>query len=100
MRTHGLGRLYWHTVKLTGAPLVHRGKTSMTSQPYYWARPLIFSVPRGHGLVLGWWRKRKHLDVSAHLADALTLTDHPEWDSWWVLRGEGKFYGADPRRVP
>ena len=96
MRTHDIGRLFWHTVHLTGAPPVHRGKTSMTEPPYYWARPLIVALPRGRGLAIGWWRKHQQLDVTAHLAGALSLRPVDDLS----LPTEDAFYGADPERVP
>lgn len=47
----------------------------MTDWPYYWSRPLIIRMPRGRGLVLGWWRRHRQLDVTAHLAQALCLDE-------------------------
>jgi hypothetical protein len=73
MHTHGLGRLFWHTVKLSDAPRVHRGKSAQYDWPYRYARPLIFRLPRGHGLAVGWWRDHQELDITAHLAGALVL---------------------------
>lgn len=95
MQTHRLGRLYTHMVRLTGAPLVHRGKSSMTQYPYYWAHPVIIRLPFGRGLVIGWWHKHEHLDVTSHLAGALSLcpVDCPD------LPTEDAYYGADPERV-
>jgi hypothetical protein len=73
LRTHNLGRLFWHPVRLTGAPLAHRGKSAQYDWPYRHARPLIVRGPWGCGLAIGWWRDHAELDISAHLAQALTL---------------------------
>lgn len=95
MRTHDIGRLFWHGTRLTGAPLMHRGKTSMTDYPYRWARPVIIRLPRGRGLVVGWWREHKRLDITAHLAQALSLcpVDDPD------LPTEDWFDGAAGQRA-
>jgi hypothetical protein len=78
MQPHGLGRLFWHTVKLTDAPRVHRGKSAQYDWPYRYARPWIFRLPAGYGLAVGWWRDREVLDITAHLADALVLGIVPD----------------------
>lgn len=77
MRTHGVGRLFWHTVKLTGAPMVHRGKSSEFDWPYRYARPWIIKGPWGCGLVIGWWRDHAELDIGRHLAESMVLGELP-----------------------
>lgn len=79
MRTHGLGRLFWHTVRLTGAPIVHRGKTSMLDWPYRYARPVIIRPPGcSQGIAIGWWRDHRELDIGRHLAESMVLGDLPD----------------------
>ena len=68
----------------------------MTEPPYYWARPLIIRMPFGGGIVLGWWRRHKRLDVTSHLAQALSLCPV----DCASLPTEDRYYGADPARVP
>ena len=100
MRTRNLGRLFCHGVALTGAPLVHRGKTSMMEQPYYYARPFIIRYWSGRGLAIGWWHKHEKLDVSRHLAGALVLGELDETLPTYFITGEDQFYGASPEREP
>ena len=72
-RPSGLGRVFWHTLPLTGAPLVHRGQTKEVEWPYRYARPFIFRLWRGKGLAVGWWRDHEELDVGRHLAETMVL---------------------------
>jgi hypothetical protein len=72
-RPSGLGRVFWHTLPLTGAPLVHRGQTKEVEWPYRYARPFIFRGWRGSGLAIGWWHEHKTLDVGRHLAECMVL---------------------------
>jgi hypothetical protein len=72
-RPDSLGRLFWHTLALTGAPLVHRGQSKEVEWPYRYARPFIFRLPRGKGLAVGWWHEHKTLDVGRHLAECMVL---------------------------
>lgn len=100
MKTQNLGRLFWHPVKLTGAPLLHRGKTTMTEWPYYHARPWIIRTWYG-GIVIGWWRKHRQLDVSTHLAEGLVLGKlRVPVGNHFLIVSEDQFYGASPEREP
>lgn len=92
-RPTSLGRVFWHTLPLTGAPLLHRGQSKEVDWPYRYARPFILRLPRGRGLVLGWWRDHKTLDVGRHLAECMVLGTLPVPDvleKGILIQGDGE----------
>lgn len=86
-RPSGLGRLFWHTIKLTGAPPLHRGQSKEVDWPYRYARPFILRLPRGRGLAVGWWCYHKDLDVGRHLAEMMVLGELPARGGF--IQGDG-----------
>lgn len=96
-RPSSLGRVFWHTLPLTGAPLVHRGQSKEVDWPYRYARPFILRLPRGRGLVLGWWRDHETLDVGRHLAECMVLGALPAPDvleQGIMIQGDGEAWNG------
>jgi hypothetical protein len=101
MRTHGLGRLFWHRVALTGAPLVHRGQSSEFDWPYRYARPFIIRGAYGTGIAIGWWHDHEELDITRHLVEALTLgqIDPDSAEAERLIRSDAGVAGERGKRL-
>src|SRR3954464_16057002 len=58
-KTHDLGNLFAHTVRLKpDSPLVHRAVTNEIESPYRSSRSWVFRLPKtSYGIVVGLWHQ-------------------------------------------
>lgn len=68
--THGIGRLFFHTIGLQKkSDLFHFFPTHEIDPPYRWSKSLVMRFPgTTKGLVVGWWRKTIRTEDEAVLA--------------------------------
>lgn len=77
MKTHDIGPLFWHTIRLKpGTPRLHRAVSNETDPPFRSAHPRVLRV--GHrGLVFGKWQKEDRTEEQALVA---AMTSAYEYD--------------------
>lgn len=89
MKTHDLGRAYVSRMNfpaLTELPLVCRGWTAETDEPYRIGTCLIFRIPRTRvGVALGWWGPPKSEIESLTLATGMRRLTDEEVDDVGIL---------------
>lgn len=83
--THDLGRAYWTTSNILdeSGPLVSKGWSAETDEPFRMGACLVFRLPRSrYGIAVGWWGHGDQEEATLEKIGVRYLGPITDWDTW------------------